>query len=174
MRLSFVLLSAIALACPSLAQVIYEPPTVQYGTEDRKFYYGGTDPLTLRRGAFYGIRSLRPIDEEPLRVYTDLLPDVNAATYGFTIDDARNEANAQIPTHFRMSDAVPGTRVENGTVVVPQRPVVQRPVVQRAVVQQTGTITIRPYVAPVRPAVRPVIVIPKRLLDTPLLPPPRA
>ncbi len=166
MRLSLMLLAVLVVACPSLAQVIYEPPKVQYGIEDRKFYYGGTDPLTLRRGAFYGIRSIRPIDEEPLRVYSDLLPDVNAATYGFTIDDARNEANANLPTYFRMSDAVPGTRVENGAIVVPQRPVTQA--------ETRGTITIRPYVAPQRKPMQPVIVIPKRLLDQPLHPQPRA
>jgi hypothetical protein len=79
-----------AAASASVAQTIYEPVRFQYGTEDRKFYYAGSDPIVFRRGAYYGPRT---VDNEPLRVYSDRFPDINAARQGFTIDDARNEAN---------------------------------------------------------------------------------
>jgi hypothetical protein len=148
-----------SLAAASLAQVIYEPPAVQYSDGQRSFYYGGTDPVTIHRGFYYGFGKNAPLEEEPLRVYTDRLPDQNAAIYGFTIDDARNEAAANTPTYFRKADAVRGTRYENGAIVIPQRPVVEAP---------RGSIMVRPYIAPQRRAYQPVIVIPKRLLDRPI------
>jgi hypothetical protein len=85
------------LASTGMAQTIYEPIRFQYGTEDRKFYYAGEDPVVFRRGAYYGPRT---VDDEPLRVYSDRFRDVNAACQGFTIDDARNEAYARVPRYY--------------------------------------------------------------------------
>jgi hypothetical protein len=160
MRCLIALSMVLVAASSSFAQTIYEPVHFQYGSGDRTFYYGGTDPSTFRRGAFYGVRT---IENEPLRVYTDRLPYTNAATYGFTIDDARNEANNDVPRYFRMADIYAHSYTDGAAVIVPSRPMTPVP---------QGTIEIRPYVRPVVRPMSPVIVIPKELLNKPLTPAP--
>jgi hypothetical protein len=134
------LLALVAFATSAYGQTVYLPIEYQYRVGERTFYYGGNDPWTLERGAFYG---LRPLDNEPLRVFTDRLPNVNAARWGFTIDDARNDAYAAVPRHFRKSELSappPGERVET----LPEKP---------------GTIEIKPYVRPAGPPSR-VLTLP--------------
>jgi hypothetical protein len=158
------LIASIVLAlasAPLSAQVIYEPASVQFGSGEQTFYYGGTDAGTVRMGHLTSARQrvFSPIDNQPLRVYTDLLPGINAATFGFDVSDARNELNANIPNHFRKSELVESARDESGILIVPQRPLVDAP---------RGAVMIKPYHPPARKAYSPVIVIPKPLLKKPL------
>lgn len=159
MRAVVLFVAWVGIASTSLAQVIYEPVRSQYGTENRKFYYGGTAPEVIRAGAYFG---LKPLANEPLRVYTDLLPGHNAARYGFTPDDARNEAYNAIPRYFRKTDLLRSAVQVDRSSVVP------------AIPPQRGTIEIRPYVAPVPRVPDAVIIIPKSILDKPLPGAPRA
>jgi hypothetical protein len=97
---AFLIAAVVGVASSAgLAQTVYLPVQYQHGTENRKFYYAGSDPIILRRGAYYGPRT---VENEPLRVYSDRFPHINAARYGYTIDDVRNEAYAQVPRYFTM------------------------------------------------------------------------
>ncbi|HEY0007821.1 MAG TPA: hypothetical protein VGB55_03770 [Tepidisphaeraceae bacterium] len=127
-------------ASTAYSQTIYPPVQFQYFSENQTFYYGGDDPVILRRGAYFG---LRPLENEPTRIYTDALPNVNAANYGFTIDDARNEAYAALPRYYRKADGV-----EPETAVLPSRDNTGK-----------GTIEIKPYVRPTQPPPR-VLTLP--------------
>jgi hypothetical protein len=158
----FIAFIAIAvMSAPLSAQVIYEPANVQFGSGDGVFYYGGTDAHTVRMGHLTSARQriFSPIDNQPLRVYSDLLPGINAATYGFDVADARNELNANIPNHFRKSELMRDARRDAGITIIPQRPLDE---------MTRGSIVIRPYVVPVRKTYRPVLVIPKSILKRPL------
>lgn len=156
----------LAITSPLYAQVIYEPASVQFGSGEQTFYYGGTDAATVRMGYLTSARQriFSPIDNQPLRVYSDLLPGINAATFGFDVSDARNELNANIPNHFRKSELTRSAHNEAGMTIVPQRPLIDAP---------PGTVVIKPYHPPVRKTYRPVIVIPKPLLQKPLPTAPR-
>lgn len=159
MRVLLVLVALMVVASSSDAQVIYEPVQSQYGTENQKLYYGGSSAQVLRAGRYFG---LRPLANEPLRVYTDRLPGHNAALYGHTPDDARNDAYNSLPRYFRKRDLLESAVVEGNAAVVPAR------------APQRGVIEIRPYVRPLRRSIDPVIVIPKSILDMPLPNAPKA
>ena len=134
------LLLLLGLSSTAFSQTIYEPPRFQYHSRGQSFYYGGNDPWTFERGSFFG---LRPLENEPLRVFTDRLPNVNAARWGFTIDDARNDAYNAVPRYFRKGDlASPPPPAED----------VERP-------GGPGTIEIKPYVRPTQPPPR-VLTLP--------------
>jgi hypothetical protein len=165
-------------ASSASAQVIYEPVQYQYFSGGRAYYYGGADPqvhieahhLSHEQGygrtqeyAFHSgnIDTHREVVTEPVRVYTDMIPNWNGHVYGYTVDDARNAAYMNSATYFRKADLLRTARVqEDGTWVVPSQPTPR------------GTIEIRPYRPVVRPAVepKPILIIPKRLLDKPLWP----
>jgi hypothetical protein len=160
------------------AQVIYEPVQSQYQAGDRTFYYGGNNPRAIeyaRRqltcfqpgsgsqigtyGGGYIRRGL--IGEASQYTVSDCAPYRNAIVYGYTSVDARNDAYANVPRFFRMAD-LQGSAVPSADglgVVVPAQP------------RSVGTIDIRPArsAAPsTRPAEtqpRPVLIIPKGLLE---------
>lgn len=136
-RSLFVLLG---LSTTAFGQTVYNPVEFQYRSGSQTFYYGGNDAWTFERASFYG---LRPLANEPLRVFTDRLPNVNAARWGFTIDDARNDAYASIPRYFRMADV--------------QMPEPAEDAEEKAA--GAGTIEIKPYVRPTTPPPR-VLTLP--------------
>ncbi|MGH7213610.1 MAG: hypothetical protein ACREIT_02420 [Tepidisphaeraceae bacterium] len=182
MRRHALCLGALALALfvsiptPSSAQVIYEPVRYQYGGQN-PFYYGGADPYVFRYAnqpscgissfgrvngyAFVSgnIRTHREVENEPVRVFSDCVPYRNAAVYGFTIGDARDEAHAALPRYFRKGDLLAGAVVDDdGTVVVPAR--------SPRVGHGHGSIEVKPYLRNNRPTTlpRPLMIIPKDAL----------
>lgn len=160
------------------AQVIYEPVQSQYQAGDRTFYYGGNNPRTIEYArrqltcfqpgsgsqvGTYGVGYIRRglIGEPPQYTVSDCAPYRNSIVFGYTSVDARNDAYANVPRFFRMADlqaaAVPAS--DGVGIVVPAQP------------SGTGTIDIRPArsAAPAtRPAEtqpRPVLIIPKGMLQ---------
>ena len=125
----------LVVASSASAQVIYEPVKYQYGN-GMTFYYGGSDPSMLHYIEHVKCRNGYPSDitgnyyshlyktlgqiGEPRYVFTDCMPYRNAAVYGYTSVDARNEANANVPRYFTKRDlmlaAVPAA---DGGLVVP-------------------------------------------------------
>lgn len=168
----------------AFAQIIYEPVTYQYSSGGSLYYYGGSNERVheaadhLSGEATYGrsngyafhsanIDTHREVVNEPTRVYTDMIPFQNAHFFGYTVNDARNAAYAKAATYFNKAAALRDARPQmDGTWVVPSQ----------AQVVGHGTIEIRawkPAVAPVVTPVsdpKPLLVIPKRLLDKPLWP----
>jgi len=103
-------------ASAGIGQVIFEPVQYQYGTVV-KFYYGGSNPAILGHGFSHGRTDL---NAQLPRVYTDRLGELNAALYGWTTADARNQAYASIPRYFRKADLLLcGVVQPDGTIVVP-------------------------------------------------------
>lgn len=116
---------------PAFGQVFYEPASHQYGTRV-KFYYGGSDPHVIARANGYD-RTRRPYITDarhpdafgepvtpPLRVYHDSFPYQNAALYGYTANDALNQANASVPCYFRKSDLLKAAAQQpDGSLKVP-------------------------------------------------------
>lgn len=168
----FKLLGAVAglfvFTSVSSAQVIYQPVTYVHGSGENTYYYGGSDPHVHSFAARAAcIRELKDRSVSPFtavketwgtgtpRVYLDCVPYQNAAVYGATPADARNEAYASAPRHFRKRDlleaAIP---VGNGLRVVPAN-------LQPAKVERDET----PRAA--RPAAepQPILIIPKRMMD---------
>lgn len=91
-------------ASVSSAQIFYLPVQHQYGQEDT-YYYGGSDPSIFRQAQREtALRARNMIENEPVRVYSDLLPFRNARVNGFTRDDARNDAYANAQRYYRKGD----------------------------------------------------------------------
>ncbi|MGD1277354.1 MAG: hypothetical protein ABR964_09035 [Tepidisphaeraceae bacterium] len=136
-------------ASAGIAQIIFEPVQYQYGTAV-KFYYGGSDPATLRRGFCHGRTDL---SAQLPRVYTDQLPDLNAALYGWTTADARNEAYASVARYFRKADLLLcGVVQPDGTIVVPAAAqLAVAPKLDPGAAPATATILIIPGGRPVPP-----------------------
>ena len=123
------------VASSASAQVIYEPVKYQHGN-GMTFYYGGSDPSMLHYIEHVKCRNGYPSDitghqgnglrhtlgqiGEQTYVFSDCLPYRNAAVYGYTSVDARNEANANMPRYFTKRDlllaAVPAA---DGGLIVP-------------------------------------------------------
>jgi len=120
-------------ASSASAQVIYTPVQYQYG-DVMRYYYGGNsahqfafvDRLACRNGYpssmndnYTSLRStIGAISENPV-VLTDCMPLRNAAVYGYTANDARNEAYANVPRYFRKGDLINAATVAaDGTLVV--------------------------------------------------------
>jgi hypothetical protein len=127
------------------AQVIYAPVQYQYkiqypGGHELTFYYGGNNPLVFenaeqlgclnqwrtgtREGEFgvgYLHRGLT--GHPPYLVFSDCAPLQNAAVYGMTPADARNEAYARAPRYFTkaglLAAAVPAVEQEHYTKWTP-------------------------------------------------------
>jgi hypothetical protein len=144
------------------AQIIFLPVQYQYG-EQNKFYYGGSDPAVfdfaqqpgsvswgqINGFAFYGgsISHFREVSSQPLRTYSDQIPGQNAALYGYTASDARNDAEANVPRYFRKRDLLAaGVRQPDGTIVIPAQaqPVPAAPAGPRAPTSQPVPILIIP------------------------------
>jgi hypothetical protein len=173
----------IAASSSASAQVFYEPVQYQYFSGGRAYYYGGSDPQVhynanmLSQEPGYGrtneyafhsgdIDRHREVVTEPTRVFNDMTPYWNARFFGYTVDDARNAAYNNAPTYFRKADVKRMARVQSdGTWVVPSQ-------AMSAATTGTGTIEIRPARPMVRPVSepKPILIIPKRLLDKPLWP----
>jgi hypothetical protein len=167
----------------AFAQVIYTPVQYQYFSGGRAYYYGGTDPgvhadvAALSQVPGYGrtggyafqcgdLDRHREVTTERARVYTDTLPGEDARQFGFTPASAANEAYANSPTYFRKStDVLRMARVQpDGSWVVPTNNVPAR-----------GSIEIRglgvvPRTQPTYVEPKPLLIIPKRLLDKKLWP----
>jgi hypothetical protein len=170
------------------AAIVYEP--VQYQYRDPVYgnpvlYYGGTNPAVFDAGANYQQRyhigsSIRnvafndsfvaPFSNDLLHhglqgsmplTFTDTFsPRTDVWPLGFTPDDARNEAYANVPRYFRKADLMESAvQTPDGHVFVPP----QAPL--------PGTIQIMPYHAPTtqpsmsQPTSGPILIIPKGLLQ---------
>ena len=125
----------LVVASSARAQVIYAPVQYQY-TNGVTYYYGGNDPSMLDYIEHVKCRNGYPSDiaghhynslrhtlgqvGEPVYVFSDCLKYRNAAVYGYTVDDAKNEAMANLPRYFTKRDlleaAIPAG---DGTLVVP-------------------------------------------------------
>ena len=165
------------IASPSLAQVIYEPVTFQHGT-DVKYFYGGGERITHRYAeheinqrsyASYGVFSgsdrsrTRELFNERAFVFSDAVPLKELSRYGYTENDARNEANANAPLYFRKHELLRAAeRQFDGSLVVP------------ADVKVAGRLYVRDAAngATTGPATTrgAVIIIPKKLLEKPVKP----
>lgn len=155
------------LASPAFAQVIYEPVQFRYGDRDGGFFYGGDDPAVIAAGKrVEALRDTLPLFRDvrvPPAVYTDVLPYRDARIFGFTRGDARDEAYANVPRHFRKADLLKNAIVTDDAVIVPPF----------APADRRGTIDLRIHEpAPRHRGSTPVIVFPKDLLDQPLPPRP--
>lgn len=157
------------------AQIIYEPVQYQYGTS-RHYYYGGSDPSVFRAAERYtdggggqfgqvhgfawvsaNMMTHREVSTEAPRIYSDSMPRTNAAIYGYTIDDARNQAYANVPRYFRMRDLLPfAVPDESGALHVPA---------QLPTTSNGSVIEIKPYVRRAVPttgvSTGAIIIIPK-------------
>src|SRR5690348_13173020 len=120
LKVAAAMLGALLLGASSSAsaQVIYEPVQYQYFSGGRAYYYGGSDPQVhvdanhLSHEPGYGrtqeyafhsgnIDTHREVVTEPIRVYTDMIPNWNGHIFGYTVDDARNAAYMNSATYFR-------------------------------------------------------------------------
>ena len=152
--------AVLLLVCCAVAnsQIIYEPLQYQY-PGDPSYYYGGDDPSVFehaermqclcrhrshdRDAVFHDCGKRLPI------VYSDCLPYVNAAIYGYTANDARNDASRSVPRYFRKSELLAAAIVlRDGSVIVPAQ---ARPI---------ATIQIKPYRRPTAEP-KPIIIIPR-------------
>lgn len=174
-----VVVFASVLASSASAQIIYKPLQYQYEAFGQKFYYGGMNPRVFtfaERRAFaeqylrYGRHPFGAPGygdnarfSPKVTVYSDYLPPyVDAANFGFTPDDARNEALANVPRYFRKADLLKSAIVDcDGALIVPA----QAP---DPAVECRGTIDIRPYTGATQPATTQstrILIIPKKLLQ---------
>jgi hypothetical protein len=117
--------AVIAASSASLAgaQTIYAPVQYQYGVEQYRYYYGGSDPVVFDRAdrtlaidrltdiphdsrrytdAYVHLNLIGQLD----RVYSDVIPSLNARTFGYLQRDAANDAYANVPRYFRKADLV--------------------------------------------------------------------
>lgn len=125
----------LVVASSAGAQTIYAPVQYQY-TNGVTYYYGGSDPsmhhyiehVKCRNGYpseitgnhYNGLRhTLGQIGEQKY-VFSDCVPYRNAAVYGYSEQDARNEAYANVATYYTKRDMVnAGVVAADGTLVVP-------------------------------------------------------
>jgi hypothetical protein len=157
-------------ASSARAQVIYAPVQYQY-TNGITYYYGGNDPsmfgyidrVKCRNGypsdvAGHHYNSLRHTlgqVGEPVYVFSDCLKYRNAAVYGYTVDDVKNEAMANMPLYFTKRDllesAIPAG---DGTLVVPA--------MGKPMGMMSSPMASRPAATqPAEPKPRAIIIIPK-------------
>ena len=200
-----------ALSSAASAQVIYEPVQYQYRARaadghELTFYYGGNNPRVfdyadrlaclgqgrtgVREGQ-YGVGYLHHglIGSPPYRVFSDCAPYVNAAVYGFSPADARNEAYARVPRYFTkaqlLASAAPAAEPQYFEKATPDgipangSRVLIAPAQGWPAPHAAAGIEVRPYrAAPgTRPSTapaaqpaaepRPLLIIPKRLLEQP-------
>jgi hypothetical protein len=165
------------------AQIVYEPVQYQYSSGGTTYYYAGCDPrvhevaswptagdrVSWGRGNGFSFRSgdvhtHREVADEPVRVYTDALPLRNATVFGFTPTDARNEAYGRQPTFFRKRDLVRSALPDPAGRgwIVPQ--CWHEYVPPGEVMIRTRDGDVRRSTPATRQA-RPILIIPKDLLD---------
>ena len=166
---AFVLL----VSTSAFGQIMYEPVRYQYGTENNRYLYGGSNPAIHAAAHAYGYcrvtygMNLHRFDGgnsfgQPSslyhreRVFSDCTGTWDASWFGYNAADARNDAYANSPTYFRKADLI------NNAIVMPDG--------SRVVPNVRPEVYVAPaYVAP-RPSVGrgQIIIIPKNLLDRPL------
>ena len=154
-------------ASSASAQVIYEPVRYQYG-DALKYYYGGNNPAmfdyaervlcrngypnSMLRNYTNLYNTVGQVGENKI-ILTDCLPLHNAAAYGFTVNDARNEAYGNVPLYFRKRDlldaAIPAA---DGTLVVPAQ---ARP-------REMGMARDMRSATPTEPKPRAILILPKK------------
>jgi hypothetical protein len=129
---------AVVVASASLAgaQTIYAPVQYQYGVEQYRYYYGGSDAVVFDRAdrtmaidrltdiphdsrrytdAYVHLNLIGQLD----RVYSDVIPSLNARTFGYMQRDAANDAYANVPRYFRKADLVAAAVIQrDGSQVV--------------------------------------------------------
>ena len=153
------------------AQTIYAPVQYQYGEGEHRYYYGGSDPAVFEMAERHACADRlgdQPYDSDRYndaylhrrligqleRVYADCVPYVNARVYGYLRVDAANDANANVPRHFRMADLDRAAVVQpDGTrVVAPQARPIPAADGDDAAGRRAAT----------RPRPRAIIIIPKK------------
>jgi len=164
----FASLAVLCLASAASAQVIYEPVRYQYELGDTHLYYGGSNPRVFEQARSHYELYNRPraydahghelatirrgLTNQAPYVYTDAAPYMNASLFGYTANDARNEAYANVPTYFRKRDLLAAAIVQpDGTLVVPAD---AKPV--------SHTIIVRRMRSTTQPTPKAIIIIPKR------------
>lgn len=180
-RIGFALLCLCAIFSfnqSASGQTFYLPPQSQYGGQN-PYYYGGDD-LRMHQLANVGVDGSRSfgrvngfefvgprgvvVRQHP-RVYIDGFGYQNAAElWGATPNDAYNDRMGSIPTYYRKSDLLESAVEVDGVKVVPA----SSPNVQP--IKPKGTIEIHPYDPRKRRG--PILIIPKEMLDKPLIPDP--
>lgn len=118
------------------AQTIYAPVQYQYGDGAHKYYYGGNNPavfaLAERQRALDEMSDIRHGTDrynaaylhfnligQLERVYSDVVPYMNARVFGYHAGDAANDANANVPTYFRKADLLrAATVLPDGSQVI--------------------------------------------------------
>jgi hypothetical protein len=171
-RLALFCLPLFVFISATSAQIIYEPVQYQYSAGGTNYYYGGSDlrvhalaqELHSTSGSWGRVNGFafvsgdawthREVDREPLRVFTDALPLRNAGDYGFTVNDARNEANANMPRYFVKRDLLAAAVAVDGTWVVPAQ---AEPI---KIYKSNGVMIERPPLS----MPRPLMIIPKDAL----------
>jgi hypothetical protein len=149
------------------AQTIYAPVQYQYGDTYNRYYYGGSNPAVfamaernrrvdaLQDVPYTSDRYTQAYVHRQLigqldRVYSDVVPYINARVFGYLPVDASNDAYANVPRYFRMADLRAAAVVHpDGTRVVPAQ---ARPVVSGDAARATTRAAIKP---------RAIIIIPK-------------
>ena len=131
-----------ALGPAAFGQIIYENVRYQHtSAAGQTYYYAGSEPRTFywaelqseltardfgRRntiGFSGGVGRGDGLLNPRTPIYTDLVPFSDASRWGFTVDDARNEAVRSAPLYFRKADLLRAAEVQpDGTVVVPSHP----------------------------------------------------
>jgi hypothetical protein len=151
------LLLTVAVCSLAQAQVIFQPVQFQYGSGNDTYYYGGSDPAVFAKAErTAAARQIRGVADTKPQIYSDAIPhQPNAAVYGVTAADARNQAYASVPNYFRKGDLV-GHPQADGSVVVPPtaggETVIVRPAARAlAPTTRPGVIIIIPKAAPVTP-----------------------
>lgn len=170
------------------AAIVYEPVQYQYRDDARgrsTFYYGGSNPAVIEAGVLrqhryaiganpvrnigFGVTFVGPLTNDLLHhglmgcqpvTYTDLLPPgMNAWPIGFTADDARNEAYANVARHVRKADALESANVtpDGNLSVSAQAPLPGTISITPARPATTGPAT--------RPSPQPIMILPKGLMD---------
>lgn len=164
-------LLVLVVASSASAQVIYQPVQHQY-SNGMTYYYGGNDPSMLHYIEHVKCRNGYPSEitghhynhlrhtlgqiGEQKYVFSDCLMYRNAAVYGYTAEDAQNEANANLPRYFTKRElleaAVPSA---DGALVVPASGKAHH------VGAHHAAPTTRPTTQPSEPKPRAIIIIPK-------------
>lgn len=151
------------------AQVFFEPVQSQYHVGNQTYFYGGSNLRVFQYAnqrldcTRFGYLNCGLISRPTETVYVDGFPRQNAAIYGYTSNDARDTANGAVPRFFRMTDLLLAARPagDGQTLVVPA--------------QAPGTIDIRPTRTVAPPTTgpsaqpKPVMIIPKKLLEPGIL-----
>jgi hypothetical protein len=176
-------------ASAASAQVFYMPVTYQWHSPNDGgcYYYGGTSPWVhyhanstslvpgYGRTNGYAFHSgdyqvHREVMTEPLRIYSDAVPAMdNGRFHGMGVHDAANEAAANAIRYYRKADLLRDNHIvmPDGSWVVPAHPLPRGSMSLAPATSAPATVHVAaPAEKKVEP--KPVLIIPKRLLDKPL------